>query len=199
MRKGAFDLADLRDQLLQMQNMGGIGGLMGMMPGIAKMKNQIANAGLDEKVLKRQMAIIDSMTPKERRHPDVLKASRKRRIAEGSGTRPEDINKLLKMHRGMADMMKAMASQKRGPMAGLAQAMGFGGGMPSPEQMKALAEKMPGGMPAGLPGAPGGLPQGMPGLPSNFPGTMPGLSGGLSGAGPKIPGLGGFPGLGKKK
>jgi signal recognition particle subunit SRP54 len=195
MRKGAFDLADLRDQLLQMQNMGGIGGLMGMMPGIAKMKNQIANAGLDEKVLKRQMAIIDSMTPKERRNPDVLKASRKRRIAEGSGTRPEDINKLLKMHRGMADMMKAMASQKRGPMAGLAQAMGFGGGMPSPEQMKALAEKMPGGMPGGLPGAPGGLPQGMPGLPPNFPGTMPGLSG----LGPKIPGLGGFPGLGKKK
>jgi signal recognition particle subunit SRP54 len=93
-----------------------------------------------------------------------------------------------------------MASQKRGPMAGLAQAMGFGGGMPSPEQMKALAEKMPGGMPGGLPGAPGGLPQGMPGLPSNFPGTMPGgLSGGLSGLGPKIPGLGGFPGLGKKK
>jgi signal recognition particle subunit SRP54 len=200
MRKGAFDLADLRDQLLQMQNMGGIGGLMGMMPGIAKMKNQIANAGLDEKVLKRQMAIIDSMTPKERRNPDVLKASRKRRIAEGSGTKPEDINKLLKMHRGMADMMKAMASQKRGPMAGLAQAMGFGGGMPSPEQMKAVAEKMPGGMPGGMPGAPGGLPQGMPGLPPNFPGTMPGgLSGGLSGLGPKIPGLGGFPGLGKKK
>jgi signal recognition particle subunit SRP54 len=196
MRKGAFDLADLRDQLLQMQNMGGIGGLMGMMPGIAKMKNQIANAGLDEKVLKRQMAIIDSMTPKERRNPDLLKASRKRRIAEGSGTRPEDINKLLKMHRGMADMMKAMSSGKRGPMAGLAQAMGFGGGMPSPEQMKALAEKMPGGLPGGLPGAPGGLPQGMPGLPSNFPGTLPG---GLSGLGPKIPGLGGFPGLGKKK
>jgi signal recognition particle subunit SRP54 len=196
MRKGAFDLADLRDQLSQMQNMGGIGGLMGMMPGIAKMKNQIANAGLDEKVLKRQMAIIDSMTPKERRNPDVLKASRKRRIAEGSGTKPEDINKLLKMHRGMADMMKAMASQKRGPMAGLAQAMGFGGGMPSPEQMKALAEKMPSGMPGGLPGAPGGLPQGMPGLPSNFPGNIPG---GLSGLGPKIPGLGGFPGLGKKK
>jgi signal recognition particle subunit SRP54 len=192
MRRGAFDLADLRDQLLQMQNMGGIGGLMGMMPGIAKMKNQIANAGLDEKVLKRQMAIIDSMTPKERRNPDVLKASRKRRIAEGSGTRPEDINKLLKMHRGMADMMKAMSSGKRGPMAGLAQAMGFGGGMPSPDQMKALAEKMPGGLPGGLPGAPGGLPQGMPGLPPNFPG-------GLSGLGPKIPGLGGFPGLGKKK
>jgi len=200
MRKGAFDLADLRDQLLQMQNMGGIGGLMGMMPGIAKMKNQIANAGLDEKVLKRQMAIIDSMTPKERRNPDLLKASRKRRIAEGSGTRPEDINKLLKMHRGMADMMKAMSGAKRGPMAGLAQAMGFGGGMPSPEQMKALAEKMPGGLPGGIPGGAGGLPQGMPGLPPNFPGTMPGgLSGLGQNLGPKIPGLGGFPGLGKKK
>jgi signal recognition particle subunit SRP54 len=192
MRKGAFDLADLREQLVQMQSMGGIGGLMGMMPGVAKMKNQIANAGLDEKILKRQMAIIDSMTPKERRNPDVLKASRKRRIAEGSGTKPEDINRLLKMHRGMADMMKMMANQKRGPMAGLAQAMGFGGGMPSPEDMAKLAEKMPGGLPPGMPGAPPGLPPGMPGLPPKFPGNLPGL-------GPKIPGLGGFPGLGKKK
>ena len=77
MRKGAFDLADLREQLAQMQQMGGIGGLMGMMPGIAKMKNQLAAANLDEKVLKRQMAIIDSMTPRERRNPDLLKASRK--------------------------------------------------------------------------------------------------------------------------
>jgi len=196
MRKGAFDLADLREQLVQMQSMGGIGGLMGMMPGIAKMKNQIANAGLDEKILKRQMAIIDSMTPKERRNPDVLKASRKRRIAEGSGTKPEDINRLLKMHRGMADMMKMMANQKRGPMAGLAQAMGFGGGMPSPEEMAKLAEKMPGSLPPGMPGAPQGLPAKMPGLPPNFPGTLPG---GLSGFGPKVPGLGGFPGLGKKK
>ncbi|HZY13153.1 MAG TPA: signal recognition particle protein, partial [Beijerinckiaceae bacterium] len=190
MRKGAFDLSDLREQLLQMQNMGGIGSLMSMMPGVAKMKNQIANAGLDEKVLKRQIAIIDSMTPRERRNPDVLKASRKRRIAEGSGTKPEDINRLLKMHRGMADMMKMMANQKRGPMAGLAQAMGFGGGMPSPEQMQKFAEKMPGGLPPGMPGAPG-LPPGMPGLPPNFPGTMPGLG--------VKPGLGGFPGLGKKK
>ena len=190
MRKGAFDLADLRDQLAQMQNMGGIGGLMGMLPGVAKMKNQIANAGLDEKILKRQMAIIDSMTPRERRNPDVLKASRKRRIAAGSGTKPEDINRLLKMHRGMADMMKMMANQKRGPMAGLAQMMGFGGGMPSPEEMQKLAAKVPGGLPAGMPGAPG-LPPTMPGLPPNSPGTMPGLG--------VKPGLGGFPGLGKKK
>jgi signal recognition particle subunit SRP54 len=187
MRKGAFDLADLRDQLLQMQNMGGIGGLVGMLPGVAKMKNQIANAGLDEKILKRQMAIIDSMTPRERRNPDVLKASRKRRIAEGSGTKPEDINRLLKMHRGMADMMKMMANQKRGPMAGLAQMMGFGGGMPSPEEMQKLAAQTQQG---GMPG-PGGLPPRMPGLPPNFPGTLPGLG--------AKPGLGGFPGLGKKK
>ena len=190
MRKGAFDLGDLREQLAQMQTMGGIGGLMGMMPGIAKMKNQIASANLDDKVLKRQMAIIDSMTPRERRNPDLLKASRKRRIASGSGTKPEDINRLLKMHRGMADMMKAMSGAKRGPMAGLAQMMGFGGGMPSPEEMAKLAEKMPGGLPPGMPGAPG-LPGKMPGLPPNFPG-LPGL-------GPKMPGLGGFPGLGKKK
>ncbi len=73
----------------QMQQMGGIGGLMGMLPGVAKMKNQIANAGLDENVLKRQVAIIHSMTPPERRNPDLLKASRKKRIAAGSGTTPE--------------------------------------------------------------------------------------------------------------
>jgi signal recognition particle subunit SRP54 len=185
MRKGAFDLADLREQLMQMQSMGGIGGLMGMLPGVAKMKNQIASANLDERVLKRQVAIIDSMTAKERRNPDLLKASRKRRIASGSGTKPEDINRLLKMHRGMADMMKAMGGGKRGPLAALGNMMGFGGGMPSPEEMAKLAEKMPGGLPGG------GLPSGMPGLPPRFPGGMPDL-------GPKLPGLGGFPGLGKK-
>jgi signal recognition particle subunit SRP54 len=191
MRKGAFDLADLREQLAQMKNMGGMSGLMSMLPGMAKIKNQLAERNLDETVLKRQMAIIDSMTPQERKNPDVLKASRKRRIATGSGTKPEDINKLLKMHRGMSDMMKAMGGAKRGPMAGLANMLGFGGGMPSPEEMAKLAEKLPGGLPAGMPGAPGLPPKmpGMPNLPPNFPG-LPGL-------GPKFPG--GFPGLGKKK
>jgi signal recognition particle subunit SRP54 len=188
MRKGQFDLADMREQLAQMQQMGGIGGLMGMMPGVAKMKNQIANAGLDEGVLKRQMAIIDSMTPQERRNPDVLKASRKKRIAAGSGTSPEAINKLLKMHRGMADMMKAMGSGKRGPLAGLGQMMGFGGGMPSQEEMKKLAEQAKSG---------GGLPPTMPKLPPNFPG-LPGGPG-LPGLGGKFPGPGGLPGFGKKK
>jgi signal recognition particle subunit SRP54 len=168
---------------------------MGMMPGVAKMKNQIANAGLDDKILKRQVAIIDSMTPQERRNPDILKNSRKKRIAAGSGTTPEAINKLLKMHRGMADMMKAMGSGKRSPLAGLGQMMGFGGGgQPTPEQMAELAKKMPGGgLPGGMPGA-GALPPGMPKLPPNFPGVpgLPGLSG-------KFPGLPGLPGAGKKK
>src|SRR5262252_4617258 len=186
MRRGAFDLADLREQLSQMQHMGGMSGLMAMLPGIAKIKNQLAERNLDEKVLKRQMAIIDSMTTQERRNPDVLKASRKRRIAAGSGTKPEDINKLLKMHRTMADVMKAMGGAKRGPMAGLANMLGFGGGgMPSPEEMAKLAEKLPGGLPAGMPGTPGKGAPGMPGLPPNFPG----LPGGLPGLGPKFPGL----------
>jgi signal recognition particle subunit SRP54 len=160
------------------------------------MKNQLAAANLDERVLKRQIAIIDSMTPRERRSPDLLKASRKKRIAAGSGTRVEDINRMLKMHRSMADVMKAMGSAKRGPMAGLANMLGLGGGMPSPEEMQKLAERMPGGLP-GLPGGiPGGtaLPPGMPNLPPRFPGgpLLPGLGG-------KPPGLGGLPGFGKKK
>src|SRR5499427_1686969 len=128
MRKGQFDLADMREQLMQMANMGGISGLMGMMPGIAKMKNQIANAVIDDKIIKRQVALIDSMTRQERKSPDILKASRKKRIAAGAGQTVEQVNKLLKMHRNMADMMKAMGSGKRGPLAGIAQAMGFGGG-----------------------------------------------------------------------
>jgi signal recognition particle subunit SRP54 len=194
MRKGQFDLADMREQLMQMANMGGISGLMGMMPGIAKMKNQIANAGIDDKIIKRQVAVIDSMTRQERKSPDILKASRKKRIAAGAGVKVEEVNKLLKMHRNMADMMKAMGSGKRGPLAGIAQAMGFGGGMkpPSPEEMKAMAERMQGGTgPGGLPNLPKDLPAGLrQGLPN-----LPGLTG-LSGK-PTLPGLGGFPG--KKK
>jgi signal recognition particle subunit SRP54 len=195
MRRGAFDLGDLREQLMQMQSMGGMSGLMSMLPGVAKIKNQLAERNLDETLLKRQMAIIDSMTPKERRNPDILKASRKRRIAAGSGTKPEDINRLLKMHRTMADVMKAMGGgAKRGPMAGLANMLGFGGGMPSPEEMAKLAEKMPGGVP-GAPGLPPSMPR-LPGLP-NFPGAP----GGLPGLGPKLPGglPPKFPGFGKKK
>src|SRR5204863_2726828 len=149
MRKGQFDLADLREQLAQMQQMGGMSGLMGMLPGIAKMKNQLAAANLDERVLKRQVAMIDSMTPKERRSPDILKASRKKRIAGGSGVKVEDINRMLKMHRNMSDVMKAMGSGKRGPMAGLANMLGLGSTMPNPQQMAEMAKKMSGG--GGLP------------------------------------------------
>src|SRR5262249_13009550 len=130
------------------------------------------------------------------RSPDVLKASRKKRIAAGSGTRVEDVNRMLKMHRGMADVMKAMGSGKRGPMAGLANMLGLGGGMPNAQEMQKLAERMPGGSPGRPGGAPGvpGLPPAMPGLPPQFPGgpLLPGLGG-------KPPGLGGLPGLGKKK
>jgi signal recognition particle subunit SRP54 len=184
MRKGLFDLVDLREQLAGMQKMGGLGGLMAMMPGVAKIKNQLAERNLDEGVIKRQMAIIDSMTPGERKHPDILKASRKKRIAAGSGTKVEEINKLLKMHRTMADLMKAMGGGKaRGPLAGLAQMMGFGGGMPSPDELAKLAQNMPGGA--------GGLPPTMPGLPPAMPGGSSNI--------PGLPGLGNFPGLGGGK
>ncbi len=192
MQSGKFDLNDLSDQLGQMQKMGGMGGIMGMMPGMGKMKDQMAAAGLDDKMFGRQLAIISSMTKHERAHPEVLKHSRKKRIAAGSGTNAAEINKLLKMHRQMADMMKAMGGGKgkgagmmRNLMGGLAGKMGLGGmgGMPDlsdmdPKQLEKLQKQAEA---AGLPGVPGG---GLPGL-----------------GGPKLPGLGGpsLPGLGKKK
>ena len=113
--------------------MGGMGGIMGMMPGMGKMKDQMAAAGLDDKMFERQLAIISSMTKAERANPDLLKHSRKKRIAAGSGTDAAEINKLLKMHRQMADMMKAMGGKgkggglMRGMMGGLAYKMGLGG------------------------------------------------------------------------
>ncbi|MCB8839622.1 signal recognition particle protein [Aurantimonas sp. VKM B-3413] len=198
MQSGKFDLNDLADQIGQMQKMGGMGGMMGLMPGMGKMKDQIAAAGLDDKMLKRQLAIISSMTREERANPDLLKHSRKKRIAAGSGTSSADINKLLKMHRQMADMMKAMGKGGRGGMmqkmmGGLAGKMGMGGGMPGgmpdlskmdPKELEQLAKAAQAG---GMPGMPKGLPPGLGG-----PGGMPGLPG--SG------GLPGFPGMpGKKK
>src|SRR5579862_4445760 len=123
-----------------MQAMGGMSGLMGMLPGVAKIKNQLASANIDETVVKRQRAIILSMTPRERRNPDILKASRKKRIAAGSGTKVEDVNRLLKQHRQIADMMKELGKAKRGPLSQMASAFGLGGGMPmpSPEEIAAL-------------------------------------------------------------
>ena len=190
MRKGAFDLTDLRDQLSQMQKMGGMGGLMGLLPGVGKMKNQIANANIDEKVLKRQVAIIDSMTPKERRNPDLLKASRKKRIAAGSGTKPEDINKLLKMHRTMADVMKAMGRGKRGPMAGLGADARFGR-RHAVAGRDGQARRKDAGRHAGWNARPAAEHAGPA---AEFPRRRQGLPG-LGG--PKLPP--GLPGLGKKK
>jgi signal recognition particle subunit SRP54 len=198
LRKGQFDLNDLRNQLLQMERMGGMSGVMGLLPGMGQLKKQIDGANLDDRVIKRQTAIIGSMTQAERRNPDLLKASRKKRIAAGSGTRVEDVNKLLKMHRQMADMMKTMTKGGRGGgLAGLAGKLGIpgmGGGMPGlpPGVTPDMIEKMGKGGPGGMPGLP---PGGMPGLPPNFPGAPGGLPGGL----PKLPGLGGFPSFGKKK
>jgi signal recognition particle subunit SRP54 len=194
MRKGKFDLEDLRDQLAQMEKIGGIGGMLGMLPGVAKMKSQLENANLDDRVIKRQRAIIDSMTAQERRNPDVLKASRKKRIAAGSGTKVEDVNKLLKMHRQMADVMKMMGGGKGKGMAGaLGKMFGIGGGgmggmpQPTPEQIEAMQKQMGGKLPD-FPGGAGGLPPMPKGLPGIGGAKIPGL-----------PGLGGFPFGGKKK
>ena len=173
MRKGVFDLDDLAEQLGQMAKIGGMSGVMGMLPGVGKMKKQIDALGIDDSVFRRQTAIISSMTKQERKNPDILKANRKKRIAAGSGTKVEEINKLLKMHRQMADMMKAMGKGKGlfGKMGAMA---GMGGGMPQmdPAALQQLARG--GGMPGGLPGLPGGMPGGLPGLPG---GGFPGLSG----------------------
>ncbi|MFC5586727.1 signal recognition particle protein [Nitratireductor kimnyeongensis] len=197
MQAGKFDLNDLAEQLRQMQNMGGMGGIMGMMPGMGKMKDQMAAAGLDDKMFGRQIAIIQSMTPKERSNPELLKHSRKKRIAAGSGTDSAQINKLLKMHRQMADMMKAMGGKgrkggmMRGLMGGMAQKMGLGGmpgglggGMPDlskmdPKQLEALQKQAESAGLGGAGGLPkGGLPKGLPGMPG---GGLPGLPGGLPG------------------
>ncbi|MGH6880404.1 signal recognition particle protein [Hypericibacter sp.] len=108
MQKGQFDLDDLADQLKQLQKMGGIGDILGMLPGVAKIKAQMKNAKIDDKVIGRQRAILSSMTRKERKNPDLIKASRKQRIAAGSGTSVQEVNRLLKQHQEMARMMKQM-------------------------------------------------------------------------------------------
>ncbi|MGB1234904.1 MAG: signal recognition particle protein [Planktomarina sp.] len=167
--KGMFNMNDLKSQLLQMQKMGGVEGMMGMLPGMGKVKNQIEAAGIDDKILNRQIAMIDSMTKRERANPAMLQASRKKRITKGSGMEVSDLNKLLKQHRQMSDMMKKMG--KRGGLGALKAMMGGGG--PSEAQMKAAQQQMmSGAMPKGM-----SLPKGM--------GGMPGLPGGLSGLGKK--------------
>ena len=106
MKKGSFDLDDLATQLQQMRKMGGMSGILGMLPGVAKVKQQLSEAQIDDRMIARQLAIISSMTPKERRNPQILHASRKRRIAAGSGTAVPEINRLLKQYQQMQTMMK---------------------------------------------------------------------------------------------
>jgi len=138
MQKGKFDLDDLASQLRQMTKMGGMNSILGMLPGIGKMQKQMAESKIDDKMIGRQLAILSSMTPKERKNPQVLHASRKKRIAAGSGTQVQDVNKLLKQYQQMQTMMKRMKKA---------------GGM------KKLMANMPGMGGGGMP--PGGLPPGM--------------------------------------
>ena len=113
MMSGNFDLNDLLTQLQQMDKMGDIKGMMKMIPGIAKFSKQIDQADVDNRLMKRQAAIILSMTPAERKNPDIIKASRKQRIAAGAGVKVEDVNKLLRSYEQMADVMKKI--KKMGP------------------------------------------------------------------------------------
>jgi len=129
MRKGQFDMNDLAEQLKQMKKMGGMTGVLAMLPGVGKVKDQLSAAGLDDKILTRQEAIISSMTKAERENPDVLNGSRRKRIAAGAGVDVSDVNKLMKMHRSMADVMKAMKKSGGKLPAGL-QGIMPGGGMP---------------------------------------------------------------------
>lgn len=179
MAKGQFDLDMLAEQFRQMKRMGGMEGLMGLLPGVQKAKKQIAESGISDKTIDRQLAIISSMTKAERKKPDVLQASRKRRIAGGAGVDVADVNRLLKQHRQMADAFKAMSKNGGKGFAQMASMLGGGapggmnmsklkamgaGKMPSAEEMEQLAAKLQG------PGGPGGglkLP-GLGGLPPGF-------------------------------
>jgi signal recognition particle subunit SRP54 len=183
MAKGEFDLDDLAEQFRQMRRMGGMGAILGLMPGMGKMKKALdAAGGFEEKELKRQEAIISSMTKEERRKPAVLNAKRKLRVAAGSGTSVQEINKLLKAHRQMADMMKKLGkSGMKGLAAQMAGQMGGMGGMP-------------------------GFGKGGPDLSALGAGKAPpkedvdfdALERAMKGLGPAPPGMGGLPGFGKK-
>ena len=168
--KGQFNMNDLRQQLEQMLKMGGMEGMMSMMPGMKKMAAKAEEAGLDDKILKQQIALIQSMTKRERANPQLLQASRKKRIAKGAGMEVSELNKLLKMQRQMSDMMKKMGKMGKGGMLKQAMKGMMGKGGP-PGDMAGLDEnalreaaKSMGGA-GGLPGLGGGM-----GLP-------PGLSG----------------------
>ena len=153
MAKGQFDMNDLRTQLRQMQNMGGVGALAGMLPGMKKAKAAMATSGMNDRVLLHMEAIIGSMTPKERVRPELLNAKRKIRVAKGSGTQVQDVNKLIKMHQEMGRAMKQI--RKMGGLKGLAALFGkgdLGAGMPG------LGGMGGGGAGPTLPGLGGGAP-----------------------------------------
>ncbi|KFC68576.1 Signal recognition particle protein [Devosia sp. LC5] len=206
LKKGSFDLDDLRGQLIQMKKMGGMGGLMGLMPGAGQIKKAMANSNIDEKVFDRQIAIINSMTKKERAEPDLLNASRRKRIAAGAGVEVSEINKLAKQHRQMADMMKKVSKGGMGALGGMfgGKMGGMLGGMPDmskmdPAQLEQMARQA-GIDPKQLQGLPAAQPQIAQKLPSDVGALLKSGSGlpGLPGLGgpPRFPGL---PGLGKKK
>ncbi|MEY4889121.1 MAG: hypothetical protein RIQ75_251 [Pseudomonadota bacterium] len=155
MAKGQFDMNDLRAQLQQMQRMGGLGALAGMLPGMKKLQG--AASGMDDRILVRMDAIISSMTKKERTKPELLQAKRKIRIANGSGTTVQEVNKLLKMHQEMSTAMKKI--RKMGGIKGLGALFGKGGG--------GLGGLLGGGGLQGMPGA-GSAGGGMPNLPPGF-------------------------------
>ena len=163
--KGQFDMNDLRGQLQQMKKMGGIGALAGMIPGMKKAQAAMSQSGMDDRILLRMDAIITSMTPKERTKPELLNAKRKIRVANGSGTTVQDVNKLIKMHQEMATAMKRIKKMgglkgmmamlgKGGPGGGLG---GLGNAMGGPELGDAMNQM--GGLP-GLPGTGAKLPPG---------------------------------------
>ncbi len=171
--KGLFNMNDLKGQLEQMLKMGGMQSIMGMMPGMGKMAKQAETAGLDDSAIRRQIALINSMTKKERANPELLQASRKKRIAAGAGLDVAELNRLLKMQRQMADTMKKVSKMGKGAM--LKQAMrsmtGKGGGLPDladadPVRMAEATKMLQD--PRGLGGQLGNL---------NLPGGLSGLFG----------------------
>lgn len=174
-KKGSFDLDDFAKQLKQLRNMGGMGAMLKMIPGLGKMAGQLDQAGIDDSMVKRQEAILSSMTMAERQKPDILTASRRRRIANGSGTTVQDVNKLLKQFTQMQKMMKNM---KKMGMGGMMKSMkSLMGGNP---QMDELMNQLPAEMQQGMNSPLGDNPflQGNNPLAggSGFPG-LPGLSG----------------------
>jgi signal recognition particle subunit SRP54 len=164
--KGLFNMNDMKSQLEQMMKMGGVGGLMDMMPGMGKMAKG-TDPSQGDKMMRRQIALIQSMTKRERANPDLLQASRKRRIAAGAGLEVSELNQLLKMHRQMADMMKKMSQMGKGGMLKQMMRSMMGKGMPdmnNPAAMQEAAKALQGKLPGGLPGLGGGGMQLPPGL-----------------------------------